>query len=270
MFELVVAPSDVVQQPTIPTKKPDYLTAFQQCVYYTLLSSRTIGDGGAFDSTAAATLPGDRRDAACPRHQHNGDTRDPAKGPIARFGPCPKAPSTSGEQTNLGLLSAVAPEHDADRRSLSESLGRDRHFSPNAAPSGCAADRVGRGHERTTLSRVMRYLVPGFALTTSIESAPMRDVREISVKIGGVAGRPGQHLPRFSSMGPNTCVPAPWRARAATPAGQSLRHAARLQTVGEAARPRASQLLTELFDGQASPGDRAAERTACNLFMVRD
>ena len=112
--------------------------------------------------------------------------------------------------------------------------------------------------------------MPGFALTTSIESAPMRDVREISVKIGGVAGRPGQHLPRFSSMGPNTCVPAPWRARAATPAGQSLRHAARLQTVGEAARPRASQLLTELFDGQASPGDRAAERTACNLFMVRD
>ena len=56
----------------------------------------------------------------------------------------------------------------------------------------------------------------------------------------------------------------------ATPAGQSLRHAARLQTVGEAARPRASQLLTELFDGQASPGDQAAERTACNLFMVRD
>ena len=53
-------------------------------------------------------------------------------------------------------------------------------------------------HERTTLSRVMRYLVPGFALTTSIESAPMRDVREISVKIGGVAGRPGQHLARFS------------------------------------------------------------------------
>ena len=44
-------------------------------------------------------------------------------------------------------------------------------------------------HERTTLSGVMRYLVPGFAVTTSIESAPMRDVREISVEIGAVAAR---------------------------------------------------------------------------------
>ena len=31
------------------------------------------------------------------------------------------------------------------------------------------------------VSRVMRYIVPGFAVTTSMESAPMRDVREISV-----------------------------------------------------------------------------------------
>ena len=44
----------------------------------------------------------------------------------------------------------------------------------------------------------MRYLVPAFAVTTSIESAPMRDVRETSVEIGAVAGRPAQHLARFS------------------------------------------------------------------------
>ena len=36
------------------------------------------------------------------------------------------------------------------RRSWSAPLGREGHFSPNAAPSGCAEDRVGRGHERTT------------------------------------------------------------------------------------------------------------------------
>ena len=53
-------------------------------------------------------------------------------------------------------------------------------------------------HERTTLSRVMRYLVPGFAVATSIESAPMRDVRETGVEIGAVAGRPAQHLARFT------------------------------------------------------------------------
>ena len=38
------------------------------------------------------------------------------------------------------------------------------------------------------VSHVMRYLVPAFAVTTSIESAPMRDVRETSVEIGAVAG----------------------------------------------------------------------------------
>ena len=48
------------------------------------------------------------------------------------------------------------------------------------------------------VSHVMRYLVPAFAVTTSIESAPMRDVRETSVEIGAVAGRPAQHLARFS------------------------------------------------------------------------
>ena len=40
--------------------------------------------------------------------------------------------------------------------------------------------------------------MPGFVVTTSIESAPMRDVRETSVEIGAVAGRPGDYLARFS------------------------------------------------------------------------
>ena len=39
-----------------------------------------------------------------------------------------------------------------------------------------------------------------FAVATSIESAPTRDVRETSVEIGAVAGRPAQHLARFLSQ----------------------------------------------------------------------
>ena len=45
-----------------------------------------------------------------------------------------------------------------------------------------------------------RYPMPSAtaSVATSIESAPMRDVRETSVEIGAVAGRPAQHLARFS------------------------------------------------------------------------
>ena len=44
---------------------------------------------------------------ACSPHQPIASNRRPPNPPIGRFGPCPKAPSTSGVQTNLGLLSEV-------------------------------------------------------------------------------------------------------------------------------------------------------------------
>ena len=52
------------------------------------------GRGSAISHAAVihARTTGQLSLAVRPRHQHNGDTRDPAKGPIARFGPGAKAP----------------------------------------------------------------------------------------------------------------------------------------------------------------------------------
>ena len=99
--------------------------------------------------------------ASCPRrHPLNGDTCDPAKGPIGRFRGSAKAPSTSGVQTNLGLLSA-AMRHPSLVSCLARARRRPTFLVRVARPrppllSECSSLRMRGGppsdeaHERTT------------------------------------------------------------------------------------------------------------------------
>ena len=157
--------------------------------------------------------------AVGPRHQHNGDTCDRAKGPIGRFRASAKAPSTSGVQTNLGLLSAVM-RHPSLVSYRARARRRPTFLVSVARPRApllcdgphCPATGLANGRH---VSRVVSHLLPGFAVTTRIESAPMKDVRETSVEIGAVAGRPAQHpgaLHGASSTGAPTRYTSPTRS----------------------------------------------------------
>ena len=83
-------------------------------------------------------------------------------------------------------------------------------------------------------------------------------------------GQLGARRPESATIQPSGAGPSATRHRSCNPCPFLSSAAPRTKLFAEAARPGASQLLTELFDGQASPGDQAAERAACNLFMVRD